>query len=91
VIPVGLLLLISGIVRASGSNLFGLFEVVALGPLLALIGAWLDARRGQVIGLLVLALGALLAFDGAIASSLLASLIAGIVARRQQSAVSPDE
>jgi hypothetical protein len=92
-LPVAALLLVSGALRLDRSDAFALFVAVFLGPLVGLTGAFFDARRGQPLGLLLLALAALLAFDGAVNTGLLglpafllilASLIAGIVARRQQ-------
>jgi hypothetical protein len=63
-------LLHQGAARPQPSHIAGFFESVLLGPLLALAGAWLDARRGQALGLLLLAFAVLLSLDGAIASYL---------------------
>ena len=87
---------IAAIILASGSlslkqdNLFAFLDSTLLGPVLALAGAWLDGRRGNSFGLILLGLAVLLALDGAIATYFLgvpvfllvcAALAAGV--RRQ--------
>lgn len=87
---------IAAVILASGSldlkqnNVFAFLDSTLLGPVLALAGAWLDGRRGNSFGLIVLGLAVLLALDGAIATYFLgtpvfllvcASLAVGI--RRQ--------
>jgi len=91
------LLLASGQVELNRSDAFAFFIAVFLGPLIGLAGAFFDARRGQPLGLLLLALGILLALDGAVSTGLvsppsllqilvslliLLSLVAGIMGRR---------
>jgi hypothetical protein len=90
-IPPAVLLPVSGALRLNGSDAFAFFVAVFLGPLVGLAGAGFDALRGQPLGLLLLTLAALLAFDGAANTGLLGlpsfllvvvSLLAGILARR---------
>jgi hypothetical protein len=66
VIAAGILL--SGNLTLKGDNVFAFLDSTLLGPLLALAGVWIDARRGNSFGLIVLGLAALLALDGAIAT-----------------------
>jgi hypothetical protein len=61
-------LLLGGAIHLRGDNSVAFFDSVFLGPLLALAGSWLDIRHGQALGILVLALGVLLALDGVFAT-----------------------
>lgn len=69
---VAALMLAGGPIHLRGSNALAFFDSVFLGPVLALVGAWLDVRRGQPLGLLALGLGVLLTLDGVFATYLLA-------------------
>lgn len=86
------LILAFGALHLRGDNGVALFDSTLLGPGLALAGAWLDAKRGQSIGLIVLGLAALLALDGVFATYFLelpafalvvVSFVAGIRRKRE--------
>jgi hypothetical protein len=63
-----IVLLGAGGVRLRADNAAaGFFVAVFLGPLLSLAGAWLDLRQRQSLGVMLLALAALLALDGSFA------------------------
>jgi hypothetical protein len=96
-VPVGAFLVLGGALHLDRSDAFAFFVAVFLGPLVAFIGALFHAQRRQPLGLLLLALAALLSFDGAVNIGLLGlpmfllvtvSLIAGIVTWRQRSRAS---
>lgn len=95
-IPIAALLFFDTPLGRESSGGMAIAESVFLGPLVALVGAWLDARRGQGLGLILLGLGVLLALDGAIATRLLglplfalvlASLVAGVARRHNGSSL----
>jgi hypothetical protein len=65
---VAIVLLGGGALRLRANNAAGFFVTVFLGPLLALGGAWLDLRQRQALGVMLLALAALLALDGSFAT-----------------------
>jgi len=65
-------ILISGSLAVKQDNIFALLESTLLGPVIGFTGAWLDARRGNSLGLILLGFAALLAFDGVFATQLLA-------------------
>jgi hypothetical protein len=87
------ILLTSGGVRLRSSNAASFLDSVFLGSVLALVGAWLDVRLRQPLGVLLLALAALLSLDGAIATYfaglpmfalIAASFVASLLRRRRQ-------
>jgi hypothetical protein len=67
---VSLLLLFGGSLRLRPTSVGGAFVAIYLAPLLALVGVWLDVRQRQALGVMVLALAALLALDGVFATYL---------------------
>lgn len=67
-VAVALLLLLTGSLSINRDNAVAFADSTLLGPLLAIGGAWLNERRGQPFGLIVLGLAFLLALDGAIAT-----------------------
>ncbi|MGI8551895.1 MAG: hypothetical protein ACR2PL_14085 [Dehalococcoidia bacterium] len=95
--PLLALILAAGGYRLTRDSAIGLFISTMLGPLLALLGAWIDACRQRSVGLVGLGLGLLLSLDGSIGTYFLGlpifllvllSLIAGM---RRQRSPSPEE
>jgi len=67
-IVVAAILLAGGAVRLQAGNAGAFFVTVFLGAILSLVGAWLDVRRQEALGLMFLGLGTLLALDGIFAT-----------------------